>query len=126
MLLRFERPGPTKYKITGSAKIGIYNKNTRGFSTFSNLITGCIDVNRMYRISDRVIAIQMAIDGADFIEVFFFFLKEKTRQKDKRSKMLKSFSGGVLSGGVPFTKDMVYLDGLVRVHNFFKSSFFAW
>tara|TARA_B100000886_G_scaffold43452_1_gene26674 strand:- start:335 stop:679 length:345 start_codon:yes stop_codon:yes gene_type:complete len=32
------------------------------------------------------------------------------------------FRGGVLTGGAPFTKDMVYLDGLVRVHNFFRSA----
>ena len=28
----------------------------------------------------------------------------------------------MLSGGAPFTKDIVYLDGLVRVHNFFRSA----
>jgi len=31
------------------------------------------------------------------------------------------FRGGVLSGGAPFTKDIVYLDGLIRVHNFFRT-----
>ena len=28
----------------------------------------------------------------------------------------------MLEGGAPFTKDIVYLDGLVRVHNFFRSA----
>ena len=28
----------------------------------------------------------------------------------------------MLSGGAPFTKDIVYLDGLIRVHNFFRSA----
>ena len=35
----------------------------------------------MYRISDRVIAIQMAIDGADFIEVYRFFLKRNAKTR---------------------------------------------
>jgi len=28
---------------------------------------------------------------------------------------------GVISGGAPFTKDMVYLNGLLRVHNFMRT-----
>jgi len=27
----------------------------------------------------------------------------------------------VLTGGAPFTKDIVYLDGLIRIHNFLRS-----
>ena len=53
---------------------------------FSEFITGCIDVNRMYRISDRVIAIQMAIDGADFIQVYRFFLKREGRNPGKKKR----------------------------------------
>ena len=109
-------------KLLG-AKIGSITKTQEGLAVFSEFITGCIDINRMYRISDRVIAIQMAIDGADFIEVFRFFLKRKDKTEGQAFEDARRvFRGGVLSGGVPFTKDMVYLDGLVRVHNFFKSS----
>jgi hypothetical protein len=32
------------------------------------------------------------------------------------------FRGGVISGGAPFTKDQVYLNGLLRVHNFIRSA----
>ncbi|WP_310649618.1 MULTISPECIES: tyrosine/phenylalanine carboxypeptidase domain-containing protein [unclassified Colwellia] len=31
------------------------------------------------------------------------------------------FRGGLLTGGAPFTKDGVYLYGLIRVHNFLKA-----
>ena len=72
---------------------------------FSEFITGCIDVNRMYRISDRVIAIQMAIDGADFIEVYRFFLERKGKTKNQAFEDARRvFRGGVLTGGAPFTK----------------------
>ena len=76
----------------------------------------------MYRISDRVIAIQMAIDGADFIEVYRFFLKRAGKKIQAFEDARRVFRGGVLSGGAPFTKDIVYLDGLVRVHNIFRSA----
>ena len=109
-------------KILG-AKTGSITKTQEGLAVFSEFITGCIDVNRMYRISDRVIAIQMAIDGADFIEVYRFFLKRKGKRRTQAFEDARRvFRGGVLTGGVPFTKDMVYLDGLVRVHNFFRSA----
>jgi len=31
------------------------------------------------------------------------------------------FRGGVITGGAPFTKDGVYLNGLLRVHNFMRT-----
>ena len=60
-------------KILGS-NFGSITKTQEGLAVFSELITGSIDVDRMRRISDRVVAIQMSIDGADFIEVFRYFL----------------------------------------------------
>ena len=60
-------------KILGS-NYGSITKTQEGLAVFSELITGSIDVDRMRRISDRVVAIQMSIDGADFIEVYKFFL----------------------------------------------------
>ena len=108
-------------KILG-AKYGAITKTQEGLAVFSEFITGCIDVNRMYRISDRVIAIQMAIDGANFIDVYRFFLKRAGKRKQAFEDSRRVFRGGLLTGGAPFTKDMVYLDGLVRVHNFFRSA----
>ena len=112
----------TNVKILG-AKTGSITKTQEGLAVFSEFITGCIDVNRMYRISDRVIAIQMAIDGADFIEVYRFFLKRNAKTRGQAFEDARRvFRGGVLTGGAPFTKDIVYLDGLIRVHNFFRSA----
>ena len=74
----------------------------------------------MYRISDRVIAIQMAKDGANFIDVYRFFLKRSKIKSQAFDDARRVFRGGVISGETPFTKDIVYLDGLVRIHNFLK------
>ena len=45
-----------------------------GLATFSEVITGSIDLRRLKRIALRIIAIEKALQGADFIEVFSFFL----------------------------------------------------
>ena len=104
------------------ANYGAVTKTQEGLAVFSEFITGCIDVKRMNRVLDRVLAIQMAIDGADFIEVYRFFLKRAGKKNQAFEDARRVFRGGVLSGGAPFTKDIVYLDGLVRVHNFFRSA----
>ena len=108
-------------KILG-ANYGGVTKTQEGIAVFSEFITGCIDVSRMNRVLDRVLAIQMAIDGADFVEVYRFFLSRSKLKTEAYESTRRIFRGGVLTGRYPFTKDIVYLDGLVRVHNFCRTA----
>ena len=108
-------------KILG-ANYGGVTKTQEGLAVFSEFITGCIDVKRMYRVLDRVLAIQMAIDGADFIEVYRFFLPRTKLKTQAYENTRRIFRGAPLTGRFPFTKDIVYLDGMVRVHNFFRAA----
>ena len=104
----------------GSSHAGT-TKTQEGLAVFSELITGTMDINRMRRLSDRMIAIQMSMEGADFLEVFQYFLEQTQGNQDQSfENTQRVFRGGVLTGGAPFTKDIVYLDGLVRVHNFLR------
>ena len=96
-------------------------KTQEGLAVFAELITGSMDIDRMRRLSDRVIAIQMAIEGADFMEVFKFYTDQTHNPEQAFENTRRVFRGGVLTGGSPFTKDVVYLDGLLRVNNFLKA-----
>ncbi len=108
-----------KLKILGAAHPGT-TKTQEGLAVFAEFITGTIDLDRLRRLSDRIVAIQMALDGADFIEVYNFYF-EKTNSEDQSFESTRRvFRGGVITGGAPFTKDIVYLDGLIRVHNFLR------
>jgi uncharacterized protein (TIGR02421 family) len=91
-----------------------------GLATFAELITGHIDIERMKRISLRILAIDMALRGADFIDVFRFFLDAGQREPESFSSAARVFRGVPVTGGAAFTKDGVYLAGLVRVHTFFR------
>lgn len=91
-----------------------------GLATFAELITGHIDIERMKRISLRILAIDMALRGADFIDVFRFFLDEGQRELESFTSAARIFRGVPVTGGAAFTKDGVYLAGLVRVHTFFR------
>jgi uncharacterized protein (TIGR02421 family) len=91
-----------------------------GLATFAELITGSIDIGRMKRISMRIIAIDMALKGADFIDVFKYFLGAGQSDTDSFTSTQRVFRGVPLTGGAAFTKDTVYLHGLLSVHTFFR------
>ena len=74
----------------------------------------------MKRISLRIVAIDKAQNGADFIEVFRFFLDSGQNENDSFSSAARIFRGVPVEGGAAFTKDTVYLHGLLSVHTFFR------
>lgn len=91
-----------------------------GLATFSEIITGAIDLKRLSRLALRIIAIDRCLSGADFIETFTFFQENGQSAKESFWSAARIFRGGNPSGGVVFTKDTVYLDGLFHVHALFK------
>jgi uncharacterized protein (TIGR02421 family) len=91
-----------------------------GLATFAELITGAIDIQRMKRISLRILAIEKAQAGADFVEVFRFFLDAGQNENDSFASAARIFRGVPVEGGAAFTKDTVYLHGLLSVHTFFR------
>jgi uncharacterized protein (TIGR02421 family) len=91
-----------------------------GLAVFAELMSGSIDIARMKRISLRILAIDMALNGADFIEVFRFFLDAGQTEADSFASAQRVFRGAPTSGGAAFTKDAVYLHGLLSVHTFFR------
>lgn len=91
-----------------------------GLATFAELISGAMDIERMKRISLRIVAIEMAIQGAGFVDVFRHFLEAGQSPVDSFTSTQRVFRGVPLEGGAAFTKDSVYLRGLLGVHTFFR------
>ncbi len=108
------------FPILGCSHAGT-TETQEGLAVFAEVISGAIDPARFDRLSDRVIAIQDAIDGADFKEVFDFYHERTGDRNDAFENARRIFRGGVLTGGAPFTKDMVYLNGLLRIHNYMRA-----
>ncbi len=106
----------TNLGIMAASHPGV-TKTQEGLAVFAEFITGSMDLDRFRRLADRVLAIQMAVDGADFLEVYRFFRERIDSREQAFESTRRVFRGGVLTGGAPFTKDIVYLDGLIRVHN---------
>ena len=110
----------TQLPILGASHAGT-TRTQEGLAVFSEFITGSMDLERLRRLSDRTIAIKMAVDGADFLQVYQYFLERTGVEIQAFENTRRVFRGGVVSGGAPFTKDIVYLDGLIRVHNFLRT-----
>ena len=94
-----------------------------GLAVFAEIISGAIEMDRFARLADRVFAIQQVIDGADFIEIYRFFLDRTGRAEQSFENTRRVFRGGVVSGGAPFTKDCVYLYGLLQAGNTIRALF---
>ena len=91
-----------------------------GLATFAELITGAIDLARTKRLSLRILAIDQALSGADFLQVMAFFLEHGQSEEESFNSTMRVFRGAPLVGGHAFTKDAVYLHGLLEVHTFFR------
>lgn len=91
-----------------------------GLATFSEVVTGAIDLKRLIRLALRIIAIENALNGANFLEVFEFFLGNGQSEKESFWATARIFRGGKPEGGIIFTKDNVYLDGLLKINSLFQ------
>jgi len=77
---------------------------------------------RARRISDRVVAVDLAERGANFCEVYHHFLNSGVSEHDSYRVTQRVFRGGTLEGGSVFTKDISYVKGFVENVNFIRSA----
>ncbi len=97
-------------------------RTQEGLALFAELITNSIDLSRLRRIAARVRGVEMALNGADFIEVFKFFIDGGQTESEGFYSAMRVFRGGDVRGRVVFTKDITYLQGFVEVHRFLEQT----
>lgn len=95
-------------------------RTQEGLATFGEIIAGAIDILRLRRIALRVIMVKRALDGADFIEVFRGFLDAGQSEMESYRSAARVFRGGDVRGGICFTKDGAYLEGVMIIHVFIR------
>src|SRR5690606_29109201 len=93
-----------------------------GMAVLMETLTFSSFPQRARRISDRVVAIDLAEQGADFCEVYQYFLARGISEHDSYRVTQRVFRGGVLTGGSVFTKDISYVKGFVENVNFIRSA----
>ena len=90
-----------------------------GLATLMEILAMRSTPTRLQRLINRVRAVTLAEDGADFIEVFRFFL-DKSADVDESWTLASRVFRGSLPDGLPFTKDLTYIKGFVLIYNFIR------
>jgi len=95
-------------------------KYQEGLAVFSEFMSQTMDLQRLRSLTDRIIAIEMAEQGADFIDLYHYFLERGHGPEQAFDNARRVTRGGLVQGHAPFTKDICYLDGVIRVWNFIR------
>ncbi len=74
---------------------------------------------RMQRLVDRIHAVHMAENGADFMDVYRFYLEKSPDMESAYQQSVRIFRGSLPNLG-PFTKDTVYCKGFVLIFNYIR------
>jgi hypothetical protein len=93
-----------------------------GLAVIMELFTFALFPRRAMRLNDRLVACQMAEEGADLLQVCRFFLDKGQEEHQAIKNAARIFRGAALTGGTPFTKDIAYLKGFVMIYNFMRSA----
>jgi uncharacterized protein (TIGR02421 family) len=95
-------------------------RSQEGLASLAEFMTLSMDILRLRRLAVRVIAVQNALDGGDFIDVFRGFLESGQSEEESYQSTQRIFRGGDVRGSVAFTKDSGYLRGLLETHTFLR------
>lgn len=93
-------------------------RTQEGIAVLAELMTLSLDIVRLRRIALRIKAIAMALDGADFVEIFKSFLEAGQSEEESYQSTVRCFRGGDVRGHTVFTKDTVYMKGMIEVYAF--------
>ncbi len=74
---------------------------------------------RLRNVTNRIVAVDMAERGANFLEVFEFFRSHDLSESDSYSNAMRIFRGSTPDGG-PFTKDIAYSKGFILTYNYIQ------
>lgn len=92
-----------------------------GLAIIMEMFTFSSHPDRLQGLTDRISAINMAENGANFIDVFNFFREQNFTEEEAYIRSTRVFRGSTPEGG-PFTKDLVYNKGFVLIFNYMRLS----
>jgi uncharacterized protein (TIGR02421 family) len=91
-----------------------------GLAVLTELLAFASHPARVRRLANRVEAVALAEGGANFLDVYSFFLRQGYAPRDAYHQAVRVFRGSLPEGCGPFTKDLCYSKGLALVYNFLR------
>ena len=87
-------------------------RTQEGLAVFSEFVSGTLELDRFRRLADRVLGVQMVIDGADFVELFRWFADRSPDPEQAFESTRRIFRGGPVTGGAPWRSALHITPGL--------------
>jgi len=93
-------------------------RTQEGLAMFAELYNRALSIDRIERLALRVKLVDMAEQGASFLDLYRYLLKRGASKRDAYFDAQRICRGGLVQGGAPYTKDACYLAGLLEVYTF--------
>lgn len=90
-----------------------------GLAIITEIFTFSSYPGRVRRLTNRISAVNMAEEGANFFDVFQFYLDQGLTVEDSYYSTIRVFRGSTPEGG-PYTKDLSYSKGFILIYNFMR------
>lgn len=90
-----------------------------GLAIITEIFTFSSYPDRLRQLTNRINTVGMAEEGANFFDVYKFYLDQGLNEIDSYQSTLRVFRGSVPDGG-PYTKDLAYSKGFILIYNFLR------
>ncbi len=90
-----------------------------GLAIITEVFTFSSYPGRLKRLTNRITGVNMAEEGANFLDVFNFFREQGMENIDSYHSTTRVFRGSIPDGG-PFTKDLSYSKGFILIYNYVR------
>ncbi|MGH8280982.1 MAG: flavohemoglobin expression-modulating QEGLA motif protein [Gammaproteobacteria bacterium] len=90
-----------------------------GLAVLMEIITFASYPSRLKRLANRILAVRMAEQGGNFLDVYRFYLEQNIGESESFANASRIFRGST-PAGQPFTKDLSYSKGFVMIYNYIR------
>ncbi len=90
-----------------------------GLAIITEVFTFSSYPGRLKRLTNRITGVNMAEEGANFLDVFNFYREQGLDEEDSYQSTTRVFRGSTPDGG-PFTKDLSYSKGFILIYNYVR------
>jgi uncharacterized protein (TIGR02421 family) len=91
-----------------------------GLAVLTEVLSFASHPARVRRLTHRIEGVALAESGADFLDVYRFFVGEGYAPRESYQNSMRIFRGSLPAGCGPFTKDLCYSKGFVLLYNFMR------
>jgi uncharacterized protein (TIGR02421 family) len=91
-----------------------------GLAVITEIFAFASHPGRVRRLTNRIEGVALAESGANFLEVYRYFLQEGYDPHESYQHTMRIFRGSLPEGCGPFTKDLCYSKGFVLIYNYIR------